>query len=177
MINCIKELVRQKYCQSTKNCLKLKDSGVEFNITGLVDTGLLISFTPTDEVHSRAISNTLGFKKICDKLLFLPADDHIDVYFIEIKTSLHPTSKGIATGACDQILSTVPVLDYLISMARVHYNTQKNVNRYFVVLASKISPKLRKQGVKGKEFLQQPYKGEKFKIIHSVSTIPFAHLK
>lgn len=124
--------------------------------------------------HPTMIDDTTGLKQSCDYMLCILQEYCVDVYFIEMKTNISRDSDKIK--ACEQILNTVIVWNYLASMAEFHCNVQQNkIKKYFVIIEH--GGRLAKQGVKPMLPLYHTHKNKKFKIIYSAETIPFTHLK
>ena len=182
MIDSIKRLLREQYWTSIKKSDKVsledRASHMVVDVSHLPNDGLRICF-PREKTHLGIINDWRNYKQSCDFLILIPQDNHIDVYFIEMKKTLRLDENHIPQKACNQILCTVPVFDYLISMGKTHSPTQekKEIYKYFAVIGEKISEKLDKQKVKSEKFKKCSYKNEKFRIIYSSSSIPLKHLQ
>ena len=181
MIDSIKSLLQDTYWTSItedKELLKDSESQMEVEVSHLPNDGLKIC-VPGQKAHLRIINNTQNYKQSCDYLIFIPRDNHIDVYFIEMKKTLRFDKNDIPQKACDQILCTVPMFDYLILMGKTHFPNQKNkeINKYFAVIGEKTSEKLDKQKVKPEKPKKCSYKNERFRIIYSSSSIPLEQLR
>ncbi len=179
MIDSIKCLLRNKYWTETKvhEVLKESQANMKVSITNLPQGGIIIK-VPQNATSSIMIDAGEDYNKSCDYLILLPDNNHIHAYFIELKKSLHHDKNGVPRQACQQILSTIPMLDYLCSMIKIHFEKTKDIQMHFTVIAEKYSEKLDKQGVKPSNHLKSvSYRNEKFKIIYSSLTIPLAHLR
>ena len=178
MIDSLKCLLREKYWETTTkdHAFKDKKAPMQVNVTGLSNNGLIISGLERKS-HFNILNEQKDYDKFCDYLIFVPHNGCIDVYFIEMKTTLNFDIDGVPDVACKQILCSIPTLDYLISMVKIHFGKEQKINKHFIVIAEKISKRLDKQKVKADKLKKCKYKNEQFKIIHSTLTIPFASLK
>ena len=156
---------------------ELQPPGMNIKVTDVPKGGLVVKVPRGPHLGIVKKEKTKGYKKSCDYLILVPCNDHIDAYFIELKTTLNPNCQDVPEEGCNQILCTIPVLEYLISMVNIHHGKNEKVNQYYVVIGEKDSSKLDKQGVKSIRPKSVPYKRKKFKIIRSSSTVPFKHLK
>ena len=180
MITSLKSILLEKYqSTSTNNNASLKDqhSGMAVKLTEFPKCGLVFSVPSEGKSHIGAVKAKKDYKKSCDYLIFVPCNGYIDTYFIELKKTLYPNYQDGPVKGCNQIICTIPVLEYLISMVNVHYEETQKVNQYYVVIGERESAKLDKQGVKPSRPKSVQYKRKKFKIINSSSTVPFKHLK
>ena len=188
MIDFVQELLEDKYWETIKNNCKLKEEQKEqddmrVNITELPSNGLKIVMRTGRSGHSGvhiAITKE-EYKKSCDYLILVPDNNHVDLYFIELKKTLRPDIEGVPTKACQQILSTVPIWDYLVSMIKIFNEEAKVIEKYkiikhFVVIAENENQKRDKQSKKlsPNEIL---YKKKRFKVILHSKNIPMANLK
>ena len=180
MIDSIQSLLRKKYWTIIKKSdnVLLKDSDMTVEISHLPNDVLKIC-VPGGKTHLEIINDRIHYKQSCDFLILISQNNHIDVYFIEMKKTPILDENHIPQKACDQILCTVPVFDYLISMGQTHFPTEKkkNIYKYFAIIGEKKYEKLDKQQVKSKKSKKCSYKNEKFRIIYSSSSIPLEHLR
>ena len=189
-IGSVKRLLKEDYwevIEAEGNFeLKERQAKMEISITGAPNNGLKISLPPKGKAHTAMIADKTGYKSSCDYLILIPRlSGVIDVYFIELKRTLH--GNGIPHEASQQILSTIPVWYYLVLMIDIHFAEQSRIkrhfieknfiNKHFVVIAERGAEKL----VKGE--LRQGYRGEyqsngrSFKVIHSFDEIPLKALR
>ncbi|WP_424946042.1 hypothetical protein [Candidatus Spongiihabitans sp.] len=178
MIDSLKFLLLDKYWSVTENNTELKDSqsGMKVKITGVPKNGLVVNVPPGGKSHIGVVEAKIDYKKSCDQLIFIPCNNHVDVYFVEMKKSLNPVDKSVPDKACKQILCTIPTLQYLVSMANIHYGNDQKINQYYTVIGEKMSSRLDKQGVRYNHPQSVSYENRNFKVILS-PTIPFAMLK
>lgn len=184
MINSIQELLNERYWKAIQNneCeLEERQPNDEENmkvkITKLPSNVLKV--TIPSGVHIAIMKDQS--KKSCDYLILASKKTDIDVYFVEIKKSLNPNQNGVPLKACEQIRHTIPVWDYLVSMMKIHSDeeTRRNkieIKKHFVVIASSRGRR-DKQKTRPQSIYRCEYKNENFKIIHSLDTIPFNHLR
>ncbi len=179
MIDALKCLLMNKHWESAQPKFEMEDSqsGMKVEVTGLPRDCVLVNIPAGGKSHSGMIDNHVDYKRSCDNLILIDQSNCIDVYFVEMKKTLRLDCDGIPQKPCDQIFYTVPVLDYLVSMARIHFQHEHKINRHFVVIAKKMSSRMDKQRVKPKAFEKFNYKGETFKIIRSSPSIPFQKLR
>ena len=187
MITSLKSiLIDECQCKLTNNDAELKELQstkpkgsqilvMNIKVTDIPKGGFVVKVPGGS--HSSMIDNKKNYTKICDYLILVPCNDHIDAYFIELKKSLNPGPQGIPEKGCNQILCTIPVLEYLISMVDIHCGINDKVNQYYAVIGEKWSTRYDKQGVRPSPPEPVKYKSKKFKIIISSSTVPFEHLK
>ena len=183
MIDCMKDLMSDKYFKTTFSPLELEDpdSHMKVSITGLPKNGLIICI-PTG-VHLSIVKDKIkggafNYKQSCDKLILIPTNRDINAYFIEMKKTFSFDNMSQREKACNQILGTIPILDYLISMVKLHFGKQCRVKKYyFVIIAEKRMLRLNKGNVKARTREKNQYKNRNFKIIYSSKTIPFIHLQ
>ena len=165
-------------CKLKNNDAELKElqhPGMNIKVTDVPKGGVVVKIPGGS--HSAMIDNQKGYTKICDYLILVPCNDHIDVYFIELKKSLNPDPQGIPEKGCNQIICTIPVLEYLVSMVNIHHGKNEKVNQHYVVIGEKWSPRVDKQSVKPSNPQFVCHKSKKFKIILSSSIVPFTKLK
>ena len=175
MIECIKEIVLAKHWNETKDQSTLKDtqSKMEVQLTKLPKHGIIVN-VPSGSAHLGMASEKKGLFRSCDNLILIEHNDCIDIYFIEMKESLGQKEKE---SAASQILHTIPIWDYIVSMVNIHFNRNKETNSYFTIIANKSSDSFDKQKVKPEFSEIFPYGDKQFKIIYSVSEIPFKFLQ
>ena len=179
MIECLQSILLENHNDLIKNNdVKLKDSrsSMEVEITGVPEGGLIFNVPPGGKSHIGVVEAKLDYKKSCDQLIFIPAKDYMDVYFIEMKKTLKP-EESFLHKAFNQITSTIPVLDYLVSMAKIHHKESKKIRENYVVIGEKIYPNLSKQSMKPEYPKLISHKKKKFKVIVSSSIIPFSQLR
>ena len=180
MIASLKSILLKKY-QGTpiNNDIKLKDkqSKMEVKLTGVPQGGLVFSVPSGGKSHIGAVKEKKDYKKSCDYLILVPYNDRLDAYFIELKTTLNPNDQGVPKEGCKQILCTIPVLKYLISMVDIHCGKNDKVNQYYAVIGKRESSKLDKQGVKPSRPKYARYKRKRFKIISHSPIVSLRQLK
>ncbi len=170
-------------CKIIKNnCFELKEGNrVRFTIIESPDNGLKLSIPAGGKAHSRIIKIQKDYKKSCDFLVIVPQNENgMDIYFLEIKETLSPDKNGIPREACKQILFTIPVWEYLVSMMWAHFDIKLEIKKHFVVLAEKEGEKgerLNKQRIIPQPIGECWYRGKNFKVIHSLEKISFSDLK
>ena len=146
--------------------LKDADSGMKVNLARPANDWLVINI-PSD--HHLGMVRKGNWRKSCDKLVLIANDNWIDVYFIEMKKTLMLNQDGVPIDAFMQILSTRPILEYLVSMVKNHFQGQYKIRQHYVVIYEKRSARFDKQPVKPQ--VVSPYKHgrETFKCVLSVS--------
>ena len=175
MIECVKEIVLSKHWNETKDQSILKDtqSKMGIHLTELPKDGIIIKF-PSGGAHLGIASGKEGLCKSCDNLILVEHNNCIDIYFIEMKETLRLGERWKAT---NQILHTIPVWDYIASMAKIHFDKNKKTNSYFTIIAKRSSNRFDKQKVKSQPSVIFTRGDKQFKIIYSASTIPFKSLQ
>jgi len=176
MIDFIQKLLIAKYYEVIKTNFELEDEKVKVSITGLPSSGIKFSI-PEGKVHSAIIENIKGCKRSCDYLVLVACRNFIDAYFIELKETLYLCEDGIPGEACRQILRTIPILDYLISMVKVIFKKELKVRKYFVVIGNRTRGIDKLQTDYKLSIYDRSYEGEVFRIIHSLDEIPFEKLR
>jgi len=193
----MQKLLEDGYCEVIKaeENFELKEEEVDMkvDITMVPKNGLKI-LVPSG-AHTKMVAETIegkrsGYKRSCDYLiLVLRAGGAIDVYFIELKKTLHQGNDSVLQEAFKQILSTIPLWDYLISMVYIHLAkgskikknfVEKNfVNKHFVVIAKKGAEFVGKRRISRRSSNRYEYKfgDEIFKVIHSLKEIPIHQLR
>ncbi len=106
-----------------------------------------------------------GYKKICDYLIMIPQQTKVLVLFCELKKSFNEEGGN-------QLQASIPFLDYLQSLIRVHYEQNIHFKHHFVILAHKNSPRLDKQGTRPSPVHETNYKNIRIKVILG-ENIPF----
>ncbi len=92
--------------------------------------------------HSSLISKDSGYNKICDYLILIPRQKGKPVaLFCELKKTYKQTGGN-------QLYSSVPFMDYIQSMLRIHFNENYQFNHQFIIIACKTASRLDKQGVR-----------------------------
>ena len=181
MIDSIQKLLiegkdkNKTYKETISNSTKLinKKEKMEVNIEGFRKEGLKIDIDSgkRDSFFPSIIGTERGYRRICDYLILLPNSSGADVYFIEMKKTIANTQDDRFEDACDQILSTVPFLDYLVSMIKTHHDKKlntDNIKKHFVVIAKRKSKKPIKPDTKDKEQRdKRKFKGENFALRYS----------
>ena len=179
MINYIQKiLIEGKYKEPISNSTRLieKQNGMEINLVGFRKEGLKIDIDSgkRDSFFPSIINkNEKRYRKICDYLILLPNSSGADVYFIEMKETIGSTKGSELEGACNQILYTVPFLDYLTSMIKIHYSKKPIINKHFVVIAEGKSKRRAKQETKYTKRKYQ-HKGKNFTLIYSPKGTPLS---
>ena len=178
MIDCMERILQENHYKTATGNLELKDSGSnqKVTITRLPNKALMLDM-PTKGAHLGIVKDSQELKKICDKVILVQRNNAIDAYFIEMKKTLNLNHNDIPEKACTQILCTIPIWDYLASIARTHFEKKQNINKYFVVIAENLNPRIAKQTMKSKPERECEYKNHSFKIFHSFSTISLQDLR
>lgn len=182
-IQAIQYLLQCQYCEIIENnSFELEENKqVRFTITKSPDNGLKLSIPAGGKAHSGIIESKTNYKKSCDFLIVVPQNENnIDIYFLEIKETLHPDENGIPVQACKQILFTTPVWEYLNSMMRTHFDIRPEITKHFVVLAEKELNRLDKQLTKltkSQSLRECQYRGKNFKVIRAPEAVSFSNLK
>lgn len=182
-IKYFQRLIEAMHVEATSTTLELKDTDSEMSVSvsGVPQSGLLINV-----MHGRAHPTLMkegDYRKSCDKILLIQNDNSIDAYLIELKKTLRPNKARVPRDACHQIINTIPVLDYLISMIEIHFHDKININKYLVAIGIKVADNLAKRSTTPKSYYNCCYEGNKIRVIHSaqtshsVQTIPFTELK
>lgn len=172
VIDAIKSILLKDHCESTTNCMELKDndSKMVVQLKDIPPNGLLINVPGDGKAHLGIIEPEKGLQIACDKLLLIDREKYVDVYIIELKKSFSPNKYGVPQKAADQILHTIPVVDYLISMAKIHRGKSKKTKQHYTVIAQNLGPRLNKQEVKfSSPFKEFEYKKKRFNLIISTS--------
>lgn len=180
MMDCMRKLVLEKYCRPVQNSLDMEDEKARMTvaITQIPGPGLWLKLPSEGKAHSGILQSKKGYRQSCDGMIFIPRKDGLHVYLVELKTTLDPNWDGVPEAACKQILSTIPVMDYLIAMAKIHcQEKEQKLYRHLVVIAKKKAARLDKQGVKVEKFQTCRYAGKTFKVIHSAAQIPLRALQ
>ena len=179
MITSLKSIIMDRYQCKLKNnyaeLMELQPPGMDIKVTDVPKGGLVVK-VPRGP-HLSMVREQEGYKKYCDYLIFVPCDGYIDAYFIELKATLNFEHQKAIKEGCNQILCTIPVLQYFISMVNIHHGKKARIKRHYVVIGERESSRLDKQGVKPSRPKSVPYKGKRFRIIISSSIVPFKHLK
>jgi len=115
--------------------------------------------------HSSLINESGGYKKICDYLILLPQSEKVLVLLCELKKTYQ--GKG-----GDQLEASIPFMDYIQSMLRIHFNENRKFQHKFLILATKNTNRLDKQTIRANPILQKDYKKLKITIIFG-DRIPF----
>lgn len=184
MIEYFRKFILTNHLRTTNSKLFLTEPNTKptnFKMTiQIIDAptdNLLIGIPQGGKILSGMLRSIKDFKKSCDYLLLIQNNNSLDVYFIELKTSLDLNADGVPEAACNQIIYTTPFLDYIISMIKVHRDQESIVNRHFVVIADRADKRIDKQSVKPIRPYVCKHRKRKFQVIHSTSIIPFAKLK
>lgn len=177
MIDNFKELMKSQYFKNTANGFILKDnqSRMKVVVTGVPLDGVLLNIPAQGISHSGLVREKKGYRKSCDQLLLVNNKNCIEAYLIELKKGINDDE--IIEEACDQIIATIPVLQYIVSMLNVHFNSKQIIKHYYVVIAKKSSLKFNKPRVKHLGSKKISHKRKKFKIIYSTKSIPLTILK
>ena len=88
-----------------------------------------------------------------------------------MKRTLRPDGK-----AYKQILGTIPVLQYLISMTETHFGIKKKIEMRYAVIVQKSSERIGKQKVKPVPISSYKYDGRSFRVVFSLEEIPLSRL-
>ena len=173
MIDDIKGILENCHFRNAQTSkLKDKDSQMEIILSDMPSDRLIVRVPDKGRAHLGIVKDTNNYKKSCDYLIFIPCGKKMDIYFIEMKKTFHGDNKK----SHQQIISTIPVFEYLKKMIEVHHSIPKIINIHFVIVYGKISGRLDKQGVKPRSSKVQRFRNKKFKIFYS-ENIPFKQLK
>jgi uncharacterized protein (UPF0248 family) len=115
--------------------------------------------------HSSLINESGGYKKICDYLILLPQSDKILVLLCELKRTYQ--SKG-----GDQLEASIPFIEYIQSMLRIHFDENRDFQHHFLILAIKKNNRLAKDTIKADPISVISYKNLKIRLIIG-NRIPF----
>ena len=168
MIDCMKELLNNKHIISTTDgdlCLKDKDSKMIVTLTQISYSGSVITIgIPGSGVfHIGGLKKSQGLRIACDYLVLIQNSSLLKVYFVEMKGNINIFAN--LDKACDQILHTIPIWDYLVSMAKIHCAVGVKVKKHFAIIWDPKSERLNKQRVSTNVINTHIHKGEKFTII------------
>ena len=110
---------------------------------------------------------------ICDYLLIIANDAHVDVTFIEMKETLREFESPM-----EQLVRTIPILKYLLSVCEIEFETIFKVVQRFVVLASKREERIDKHRTKIKSrYLRNKTRHKGFDICIAIGgTVSFKSL-
>lgn len=181
MINAFQQLLnKDHFINSNSNILPLKDSKSRtvVRISRCPKNMCCINMPRSNKAHISMVSETTeGHKKICDQVIVASNNDNVDIYFVELKKTLWLGSANKVNGACEQIMATVPVLNYLVSMARIHYQTKQKVKYHYVIIAEREGVNMDKSETRYNKPTMIKYNGEIFRVFHAQLDIPFGILK
>ncbi len=182
MIDHIERLIKEKYRDFITSSVDLTDADSGMKVTveqsaNPSNSGIVVRIPANSKAHPDIIEENPGYRKSCDFIIFIPDKNHLEVYFIELKKSLH--NKVVRNKAFCQILSTVPVLEYLISKIRIHHGEQLKTTMHFAIIAEKLSNRLDKQPVKPGRYkpIKFMHGQNEFRVVHSLSKIDLSWLK
>ena len=146
------------------------DMEVKVDVEELSGRGLTIHAEEGKEqkFHPSIVNAEKGYRRSCDYLIIGPNTSGIDVYFIELKTAIINEKDQRFKDACFQILYTVPVWDYLVSMLDKHFDKKPHIKKHFAVISSDTSTK--------KESIRQP-RNRNFKLAYSTGKLLLKSLK
>lgn len=119
----------------------LQGNGARFCITGLPSPSVVVV---ADKVGHLGTLKDGRWKQICDYLLITTGDGHVDVTFIEMKETFRPAERKPK----EQLLRTVPILKYLLSLCEIEFGSATKVVQRFAVLAPKKQERIDKQRTK-----------------------------
>ena len=134
---------------------------------------IVFKIPKSGKLHISKLAEVKNYKKSCDYFILSEKNKEVDILLIELK------STHINNEAYGQILCTVPIMEYLISMAQIHFDVKKNIQMHYVVIAEKFSDKIGKQIIKITESCIPKtikYKDKKYKIFYSDPKIHFNKL-
>lgn len=115
--------------------------------------------------HSSLINDSGGYKKICDYLILLPQSDKVLVLLCELKKTYQ--GKG-----GDQLEASIPFIDYIQSMLRIHFYENRKFQHHFLILATKNANRLAKQKLRADPIEVKDYNNINITIIYG-NQIPF----
>lgn len=187
MIESIKTLLDGDWCQEVDGVwveLEEKKANMVVKIKGLSREGILIypKKHESDKWHPVIIDKKKkNYGKSCDYLFLMPNTKCIDVYFIELKKTISGKNDPELSDKSDQILFTIPVWEYLVSMVDIHFDKKprikkSRIKKHFVVIAEQTSNEIAKQTISPEP---QPYrhKNRKFKLAYSPGGVALQSLK
>ena len=122
---------------SSTNEVTLQGARTTFSITGLPSLSIVVDL---DKVSHLGALKSGRWTQICDYLLVMSNNGHVDVTFVEMKETLRETNKPK-----EQLVRTIPVLKYLLSLCEIEFGPVDNVVQRFAVLASKREERIDKQ--------------------------------
>ena len=135
--------------------VRLRERNVMDVVLAEIPAGVMV-------INMRRIGSLSGiregaWKKACDYLLIRRSEGGNEAVFVELKKNLaDPRGK-------EQLLRSLPYLDYIRSLCRIEYgaiSSPKRVLVRYVLIGKRTSPGLAKQGVTaGPVFSSEPYEG------------------
>ena len=176
MIEYMKEILDCSF-KETEETIILEDKEMQILITDLPLGGIFLQVPKDPKGHIKFVK---GYKKTCDYLLLTPRnDDRIDIYFVELKKNLGP---GQEKEAREQIICTIPILDYLISVIKNPHGEKTKIscknNLHFSILAEPTPFRLRKTYPKVKPITAYKINGFEFTVIYPIEApIPIKSLE
>jgi len=109
--------------------------------------------------HSSLINDSGGYKKICDYFILLPQLDKVLVLLCELKKTYQ--GKG-----GDQLEASIPFIDYIQSMLRIHFHENRKFQHKFLILATKNANRFAKQTIRANPIEVKDYQNIKITIIY-----------
>ena len=123
------------------NQVVLEGAHTNVSITDLPSLCVVVNL---DKIgHLGALKERRRLTSICDYLLIIANDAHVDVTFVEMKETLREIEKPM-----EQLVRTIPILKYLLSVCEIEFETIFKVVQRFVVLASKREERIDKHRTK-----------------------------
>lgn len=172
MIASMKSMLYGGNCLPTssgRSTLEDKHSGMKVSVSDIPCNSLVIKIPDKNKAHMAIVKDREGYKAFCDFLILTAPHDNevVDVYFVEMKKTARLNSGGVPYKACKQIISTLPIFEYLREMVEVHHSKTPKITQHFVIISEKRSGRLDKQNVKAKASKETKFEGSTFKIIWS----------
>ena len=189
MIESIKDLLIDSMCKEISGdsiFLEEKnkdiDMKVKVNVGKLSGIGLRICSKKDTKkngktlFHPAMIAGKNGYRRSCDYLIIVPSTSAIDVYFIELKKTVSGNRSRKFEYACDQILNTVPVWDYIVSMVEKHFNEKKTkISQHFVIIANSTITSTKKR--RTNRLMHCKHEGKNFTLAYSTKGVSLKDLK
>ena len=165
-------LQKSRVTYSSTNQVVLQGAHTKFSINDVPSPSVVVNL---DKVgHLGALKKERRrLTSICDYLLIIAKDAHVDVTFVEMKETLREFEKSR-----EQLVRTIPILKYLLSVCEIEFGTIFKVVQRFVVLASKREERIDKHRTKIKSrYLRSKTRHKGFDICIAIGgTVSFKSL-
>ena len=157
LVNCLKKVLKSSTWkpqsspdETQKILLEDGQSGMKTYITKISSPVAALRTGGKGAVnHWGAIENE--YIKICDYIIVWKADTSSNNYyiiFIEMKKTLTSSKKG---KGCEQLLRSLPIWNYLLSVCKIEGTVSPKISLRYVLIAGKLSERLDKQSIKGRQ--------------------------